>query len=191
LGLILLLGLRWFGSGMPPLGNLALSGLALSALVWGALTQPGDPGRSRYNLVHGTPLEASENELFAFVREKTPHTALFLIPPELELFRLEAQRPVVVDLKALPMNKAGLLEWHARLGAVAGETKPANPLAVMMGYRTLDGERLLALREAYGIDHAVVHADQEFPAKDWHEVYANARFRVLAYAGSEPVSGAR
>jgi hypothetical protein len=123
-----------------------------------------------------------ENALYAFVKSSTPRDSLFVIPPVgLDYFRLCGQRAIVVDWKALPLNKSMLVEWYNRLEDISGTTEPAEIAAVHQGYLTLDGNRLRALREKYGITHAVLKVSQSIHDKDWREIYRSGKFYVLEY----------
>ena len=179
--LLVLSGVRRFAAETKPVSQPVMTALAAGALTWAFLTQPGDWGRTRYNLIASTSLERDEQQLFAFVRDNTPRDAQFAIPPDLELFRLRARRAVIVDMKALPLNGVGLIEWYRRLGEVSNTSNPINANTVHKGYQTLDAERLTKLRGEYGIDYAVVRIPGSLVAPDWQEVFANERFRVLAH----------
>jgi hypothetical protein len=64
--------------------------------------------------------------LHALVRERTPQTARFLIPPGQSSFRLEARRSVFVDWKCTPMKGDEALEWQRRmLLAMGADAFPA------------------------------------------------------------------
>ena len=155
--------------------------LSCAALVFGALTQPSP--EPRYSLLTETPGQREQAELFAFVASTTPQSAQFLIPPTLDQFRLRTGRAVVVDLKALPLNRSGVAEWYRRLEDLSGTRNPVDPAEVALGYATLDTARLERLRVQYGISYAVLRQPNALQAPGWHEVFRNGGFRVLAYTG--------
>jgi len=155
--------------------------LSCAALAFGALTQPSP--EPRYSLLIQTPGQREQAELFAFVASTTPQSAQFLIPPTLDQFRLRTGRAVVVDLKALPLNRSGVAEWYRRLEDLSGTRNPVDPAEVALGYATLDTARLERLRVQYGISYAVLRQPNALQAPGWHEVFRNGGFRVLAYTG--------
>lgn len=157
---------------------LGLIGLCAAAL-------PVNDERSRYSLVLSsqTPEARDEDAVFAFVRRSTPADAQFLIPPTLDMFRLQGQRAVVVDFKAMPVDRPTLIEWYRRLAAISGLAHPANMAAVYRGYQTLDPSRLEALRRRYRLSHVVLLKSQPMTPDGWHEIYRNSGFRVLTYRG--------
>lgn len=54
-------------------------------------------------------------EACAWAKENTPGEAVFLIPPDLEEFRVLSQRAVVVDWKNVPYRNAELRDWFDRI----------------------------------------------------------------------------
>lgn len=184
LGILLLrVGLQWeFGLSLR--SHHGLTGGALVALLLVAVvTQPSDGKQSRYSLIVQSPELADERDLFAFVRRSTPRDAQFLTPPDLDYFRLEGERATIVDLKAMPINKSGLIEWYRRLADVSGVNHPANTGDVITGFGTLDNARINRLRKEYGITYIVTRAGGMVRADGWNEVFRNRTYRVTAYRG--------
>jgi hypothetical protein len=179
--LFLLVAISW-SFGIPRTSSSWLKGSALAVLLLAAfVTQPSDGKRSRYSLLVDSPDTSDERALYAFVRASTPRDAHFLTPPELHYFRLEAQRAIVVDLKAMPINKPGLLEWYRRLAKVSGSDRPNSYHDVIVGFRALDPARAERLRREFGVSHIVTRSDQAFDAQGWTEIFRNRRYRVLAH----------
>jgi len=50
-----------------------------------------------------------------WVKTNTPTDSVFIIPPQMEEFRLLADRAVVADWKAFPFQKQGMWQWHQRM----------------------------------------------------------------------------
>ena len=159
-------------------GNAVLVALVLLAAV---VTQPGDGKRSRYSLLVQSPQMADERDLYAFIRRSTSPDAQFLIPPDLDYFRLEAERATIVDLKAMPINKSGLIQWYQRLEDISGTSGPIDPQHVIIGFTKLDADRIEHLRRKYGIGYIVTPAQQKVMADGWREVFRNRRYRLLSY----------
>jgi len=66
------------------------------------------------------PPEPGDGVLFSWARAETPADALFIIPPGMQSFRLEAQRSAYVDFKSVPPSQPSLMrEWRRRLEEVA------------------------------------------------------------------------
>lgn len=151
--------------------------LAVSALL--LVTVVRDPLRTmehRSNLLTGMP--GVESDLYAWIRANTPKDAVFLSPPGLERFRLGAERPIVVDWKAVTYVPAELLEWYARLEDVSGRRGPRSREEVVDGYEALDQARLNSLRQKYGLSYAVVTRSRA-AALARPVVYENQQFAVL------------
>lgn len=155
---------------------------ALGALLLAAfLVQPSDGMQSRYSLLLPSPDWVEQRELFAVIRRTTPRDAMVLTPPDLDAFRLEAERATVVDIKAMPINRGGLVAWYRRLAAVSGDPRPANMGDVIAGYAALDAARIAQLRRSYGIAYIVTRADRAVAADGWVPIFRNHGYRLFAY----------
>jgi hypothetical protein len=71
--------------------------------------------------------EAPYRELCVWTREHTPIDAVFLVPPNEQLFRYHAQRAIVVNFKCVPQLSSEMPEWKARLEAILDEPLSALP----------------------------------------------------------------
>jgi hypothetical protein len=155
---------------------------ALAALLLAAfLVQPSDGMQSRYSLLVSSPDRVEQRDLFAFIRRTTPRDAMFLTPPDLNAFRLEAERATVVDIKAMPINRGGLTAWYRRLAAVSGDPRPAGMNDVIAGYAALDAARIAQLRRTYYIAYIVTRADRPVAADGWTQIFRNGGYRLFAY----------
>ena len=168
---------RWQVSTLPT--KILLVGVVALAIA----AQPGDGLRSRYSLLLQGPAMHDEAALYEFVRAATPVDARFVVPPDMDYFRFEAGRAVVVDFKGVPMNSAGLLEWYRRIEDVSGVRHPATMTAAGNGYHTIDTGRLDMLRCRYGVSFAVLRSVQTAPdsaiGSGWQTVYRNSSWQVL------------
>jgi hypothetical protein len=54
----------------------------------------------------------------SWVRQNTPNDAIFLVPPNEQLFRFHARRAIVVNFKGVPQLSSELGEWRRRLELV-------------------------------------------------------------------------
>jgi hypothetical protein len=182
--LFVLVWARLFSNIVLPWNKYIAGPVLLILIALAAYTLPVVDERSRYSmLTPETPDARDEDALFAFARQSTPIDAQFLIPPTLDMFRLLAERAIVVDFKAMPVDRTGLIEWYRRLAALSGEPHPATMKAVYRGYERLDPARLEDLRRRYRLTHMVLFTSQKLSPHGWSEIYRNPTFRLLAYRG--------
>lgn len=73
---------------------------------------------SRWRSDFANALRPDALPMMRFVRETAVPGNLFVIPPELERFRLVAGAPALADLKSHPYKDAEVLEWRRRLDLV-------------------------------------------------------------------------
>jgi hypothetical protein len=99
------------------------------------------------------------NEVYSFIKEKTPIDAVFLIPPELNSFRLGANRAIVADFKSFPFGEKQMLEWRERMlyiSAITNFTENSTPESqIIEGYKQLPKEQILLIKEKYGAEYAL------------------------------------
>jgi hypothetical protein len=159
-----------------PLRERSLTAVTVAGVWLAAALVPAASLASRSNLISGLP--AAEAELYQWAAT-APESAVFLIPPQLENFRFNARRAVVVDFKSTPVDPGQLLEWYHRLGAVCGDSGVGGFQASVSGWAQLDSARLTALAESYPFDYVVVLADQTFTgASGYTPAFANRAFRA-------------
>lgn len=173
--------LRHWATNPGAIGKPVLIGMVCLALTFGMLAQP-TPG-THYSLLYKSAAQRAEEDLFRYVAESTPPDAQFVIPPDLDSFRLQAGRAVVVDFKALPMDRSSIVEWYHRLEAISGTRNPPTLKDFALGYKTWDAPRIEQLRCRYGVTHAVFEQPNTFQAPGWSEVFRNRSFRVLKFTG--------
>jgi hypothetical protein len=70
--------------------------------------------------------DAAYREVCRFARERTPVGAVFLVPPNEQLFRYHGRRAIVVNFKNVPQLSSEMPEWRRRLEDVLG-----SPLATL------------------------------------------------------------
>jgi len=100
--------------------------------------------------------------LCRWAREHTPVNAVFVVPPNEQLFRFEARRAIVVNFKNVPQLASEIGEWRARLEAVLDEPLSALPrrfdlahAAIAARYDALSDNQLAAVAHRYGARYVV------------------------------------
>ncbi len=74
----------------------------------------------KYNNFLANPQPSTIASIEKWAREKTGKNAIFIIPPDMEFFRIRARRAIVVDWKTSLFLPADLNEWYQRLSDEAG-----------------------------------------------------------------------
>jgi hypothetical protein len=129
-------------------------------------------------------LSGGEVEMARLAHSFTPKDSLFLVPPEFGIFRLMAERAVVVDWKSFPFQDAGMKEWYRRLEECYGPIDYIDykgKRQIMKNYRHIGDEKILSLHRRYGFHYAVLHRDTptRLPV-----LFQTAQFKVVAAADS-------
>jgi hypothetical protein len=157
------------------MGPALATACAIPAFVAGA-AGPMSTIQQRMLVVHGLP--RPDEELFAWMRDKSPVDAIFLTPPRAETMRFWGQRAIVVDWKSVPMVPDEVLAWHQRLKDVTGRPNFSN-VGDLDGYRSMDQARLESLKSRYSVDFVVLQRGQEGALRGYPVAYSNAAWVVL------------
>jgi len=121
----------------------------------------------------------NETELYNWASH-TKVDAVFLVPPDLNNFRLNAQRAIVVDWKSHPILSSELIAWYHRIETVSGIEKVSCLPEAAAGYNNIDDERLTMLRAEYQPNYIVLHKGYGYDFSDDYElVFENDGFVVL------------
>jgi hypothetical protein len=156
------------------LGLVTVLGLGVAALV----TLPRAMAYRQHSNIYNAD-KGPENELYAWIRAKTPKNAIFLSPPQMERFRLGAERGIVVDWKGSTYLPSELVAWYVRLEDVSGRKGFRREADLVNGYASLDDSRIQTLRQRYGFDYVVVAAGKEKSLKSGKTIFRNSRFAVV------------
>jgi hypothetical protein len=138
----------------------------------------GLPGIGDEAAALGRPL-SREEKLYGWA-QRTPQDALFAIPPDLDGFRLSAERSAVVDWKSTPVVPGEVCEWYRRLLLVSGRTHVADLDSAVRGYQTMGPWRIARLRAQLGVDYVVLRSP--FPRArlpEYPVAFADRRFIVF------------
>jgi hypothetical protein len=97
-----------------------------------------------------------------YAREQTPVDAVFLVPPNEQLFRLHARRAIVVNFKNVPQLSSEMPEWKRRLEAVIDAPLSSLPrrfdqahTAIAARYDALPLQHFLDIAPRYGATYLV------------------------------------
>lgn len=121
---------------------------------------------------------ALESELYQWVKN-TDVSSQFLIPPDLDNFRLHGERSIIVDWKSTPIDSDGLIEWYERIEDISGKEDVHSFEEVMKGYLNLDMERLKSLKNEYALSYAVLYAGENSINYNLPTVFKNSKFIVI------------
>jgi hypothetical protein len=120
-------------------------------------------------------------QLCRWARQNTPVDAVFVVPPNEQLFRYHAQRAIVVNFKNVPQLSSEMTEWRARLEAVLDEPLLALPrrfdlahAAIAARYDALPPAHLAAVAQRYGARYIVT----AHPAPGMRPVFENATYHL-------------
>lgn len=153
--------------------GMLVAGAACGALVVTVLVGvivPDNPARGLTGRLVARPvitlddLTGPQAALSGPARDLTPPDAVFLTPPDWGLFRLAAERAIVVDFKAFPFDEAAMIDWWQRMTDCYGEPAAGGFDAVAemeRTYRAITDARIEDLQRRYGITHAVLYTATE------------------------------
>lgn len=138
------------------------------------------------------PMPASESALYNWVREHTEPDAIFVIPIELQRFRLYARRSIVVDWKGYPFRAEDVTEWFRRISMVCGVQTARSFHDLSAGYVRLDVKRAELLAKAFGAQYVVVRPYQhQGRLEDFKKVYAWNEYAIYRISQDRTSGNAR
>jgi hypothetical protein len=129
--------------------------------------------------------EAPYRELCAWARDHTPVDAVFLVPPNEQLFRYHAQRAIVVNFKNVPQLSSEMREWQQRLEIVLDQPLSALPrrfdlthAAIAARYDALPPRHLVDVARRYNARYVVTAR----PLAGRKAVFENASYHLYDLA---------
>lgn len=120
----------------------------------------------------------AEGQTLTWIRANTDPTAVFLTPPEIDRFRLFAERAIVADWKAVPHRPDEFLLWYGRIRDIANDPAALSDLAFREGYRTHDADGLTRVARTYGADHVMTRVDRQAVPAGGRELFTNGIYAV-------------
>jgi hypothetical protein len=122
----------------------------------------GWPGKAGLRLSLLDDEDADYLAMCDWARAHTPVDAVFLVPPNEQLFRFRAQRAIVVNFKNVPQLSSEMNEWKERLQAVLGERLADLPkrydlahAAIARQFNAVSFEHLAAVARRYGARYLI------------------------------------
>jgi hypothetical protein len=97
-----------------------------------------------------------------WARDHTPTDAVFIVPPNEQLFRYHAQRAIVMNFKNVPQLSSEMSQWRTRLEDVLDEPLSKLPrrfdlahAAIADRYDSLSAQHLTAVAAKYGARYVI------------------------------------
>lgn len=134
--------------------------------------------------------DANYLALCRHARDHTPKGAVFLVPPNEQLFRYHARRAIVVNFKNVPQLSIEMTEWRERLEAVIGTPLSTLPkrfdlahAAIALAYDDRPVDALIAVAKHYDARYVITTR----PQPTLHPVFENGSYHLydLANSGKE------
>jgi len=156
----------------PQIIQIFVAVLTLIILVVGV-----NQGFKRSTLFNGYP-SAVDLELYKWINN-TNVCSRFLVPPDLQDFRLRGERAIIVDWKSTPIDPDGLIEWYERIQDISGRNGIYTLEEANEGYSNLDRKNLKLLKDKYSISYAVFYADKNTLSYHLPIVFQNNKYVVI------------
>ncbi|MEW5822026.1 MAG: DUF6798 domain-containing protein [Cyanobacteriota bacterium] len=128
--------------------------------------------------------EQDLRSLIIFVREKTNKNAIFLTPPEFGIFRLYAERAIVVNFKSIPCQDWGMFEWKQRFDNCYGKTYKLGFDAVSElnnNYKAINDKKLKEITLKYNINYAILYNESN---TNYPVIFNNNTYKVVKTSGN-------
>jgi hypothetical protein len=118
-------------------------------------------------------------DLSDYARKNTPPDAIFLVDPDMGIFRLAAERALIVDWKSFPLNDVAMVEWQQRMFDCYGVPTRMGFAArdeMSNKYERISDIKLMSLHLKYGLNYAVLHR----PTKtQYHILFSTNNYKIV------------
>ena len=125
-------------------------------------------------------LGSQRGGLCSWISSNTPEDAVFIVPPQLEGFRIAARRAIVVDWKCFSMRARDAREWLRRMTLVCGEHHIESPEEAERGYRDMNKTRAQRLVREFDAHWLLMENSRCDPAalNGLKKQYSDSRYTV-------------
>jgi hypothetical protein len=136
--------------------------------------------KEKLNLIFGPSL--CEAQLYDWVKA-TDTNSLFLISPDMENFRMFAQRSIVVDWKSTPILPDELIQWYERLNDISGKIV-LNRFESVKGFHNLSNNQLNFILSKYNPDYGIFRKKLLAFSTESPIVFQNEQYVVVTFLKS-------
>jgi hypothetical protein len=157
-------------SGPRSLGRL---GSALPAAAWLAILVAAGAGLLRFQLAVAASRQRPAEGLYAYVFIHRGAGEVYLIPPDMQDFRLATGMPAYVDFKSIPYRPEDVIEWAQRIHVT--------DLVYRDRADEVSCKRIDAAQRTGGVTHVVL-SQAQFGADcgPWKQLYRDSEYTVYA-----------
>jgi len=123
------------------------------------------------------PVLSGNTVMYQWIGANTQEDAIFLIPPNMQDFRVKANRGVVFDLKPFPFRDEAILEYRERADDVTNN-RFYLPLTVTQtddGYRSLTELQIVKIANKYNATYAISFAQGKYQL---NQVYSDEKYCI-------------
>jgi len=140
---------------------------------------------SIFFLLQVNTVDENEDAFYQWIQSNTETEAIFLIPLNLESFRLESNRAIVVDWKAFPFSDVAIVDWYTRVNEVTNNTDKKYSYSgfssysqMSRGYDSLHEDDIALLKNKYHFDYVVVKKQKEL---NFSLVYSDNHYSIYQF----------
>ena len=133
-------------------------------------------------------VQTDDADISRWVEANTPAGATWITPPEFEIFRALAKRPIVVDWTSIPFQAGAMREWRRRIRVVYGDVPGggfAAQQAISRNYRSITPEKLAQLSAEFNAPFAVLYRETPWPGP---VLYENGSFKAVSLDIARPAA---
>ena len=122
----------------------------------------------------------NKKKLFQWTENNTQPESIFLIPPGMGAFRLDADRAIVVDFGAPPYkNDKSMKEWMERIRDVTNNIKFRHRgnryQEIKEGYNSLNEQDILKLKKKYNFVYVIREKQNNL---NFTQIYENEKYII-------------